>query len=142
MGKFVAEAAVKNLIRAYIPVRNARVAILGITFKENCPDSRNSKVLDIYNELIEYRIQPIIIDPVADAHEVKKLYGLELSDYDALANIDAVIIAVSHDCFKTIEKEKIEKAFNKKNNKKIVMDLKGILNKEDYSSKQFIYWRL
>ena len=93
MGKYVAESLVKNLIKAEIPVRNARVAILGFTFKENCPDTRNTKVIDIVNELKEYGIDPIIADPEADAAEAKALYGVELVDINKVKNCDAVILA-------------------------------------------------
>ena len=78
MGKYVAESLVKNLIKADLSVKNARVAILGFTFKENCPDTRNTKVIDIYKELQEYGITPIVVDPAADAAEAERLYGITL----------------------------------------------------------------
>ena len=84
MGKYVAESMVKNLIKADIPVKRARVAILGFTFKENCPDTRNTKVIDIYRELGEYGIRPVVVDPAADAEEAKHLYGITFETMDAV----------------------------------------------------------
>ena len=99
MGKYVAESTVKNLIRADIPVKKAKVAILGFTFKENCPDTRNTKVIDIYKELGEYGIHPVVVDPAADAGEAKNLYGISFEGMDAVKNMDAVIVAVAHKQF-------------------------------------------
>ena len=102
MGKYVAENVVKNLIAADKSVRNARVAILGFTFKENCPDTRNSKIIDIVNELREYGIEPIIADPTADADEAKRLYGIEFVEMNTVKNMDAVVLAVAHTEFKAL----------------------------------------
>ena len=104
MGKYVAENCVKSLIAADKPVKGARVAVLGFTFKENCPDTRNSKVMDIVNELQEYGITPVITDPVADAEEAKRIYGLDFDTMDAekIRDMDAVILAVAHDEFKAL----------------------------------------
>ena len=96
MGKYVAESLVKEMIANDIPVRHAKVAILGFTFKENCPDTRNTKVIDIYNELGEYGITPIVVDPAADAEEAKHLYGIEFQGMEDLKDLDALIIAVKH----------------------------------------------
>ena len=96
MGKYVAENVVKNLIKANISVKQAQVVILGFTFKENCPDTRNTKIIDIVKELEEYGINPIITDPIADAKEAKQLYGVEFVPIDEIQEMDAVIIAVAH----------------------------------------------
>ena len=138
MGKYVAENCVKNLIAADKPVRGAKVAVLGFTFKENCPDTRNSKVWDIVNELKEYGIDPLISDPVADAPEAKKIYGVEFEDMDAIADMDAVILAVAHDEFKKLDKADVDKLFG--NGKKVLLDVKGILNPADYED--YSIWRL
>ena len=142
MGKYIAESAVKRLIANDIPVKNAKVAILGFTFKENCPDTRNTKIIDIYNELGEYGITPIVVDPQADADEAKKLYGIEFDSMDAVKDMDAVIMAVAHDDFKAYKPADIAKFFNAKHNTKVFMDLKGIYNLEDYKTPEFDYWRL
>lgn len=138
MGKYVAENCVKNLIAADKPVRNARVAILGFTFKENCPDTRNSKVWDIVNELKEYGIEPVIADPVADIEEAKRIYGISFSSMDEVKDMDAVILAVAHDEFKKLEKTNLDKLFG--SGQKVLLDVKGILSPADY--KDYSFWRL
>ena len=104
----------KDLIKADKNIRGAKVAILGITFKENCPDTRNSKVVDIIKELKEYEINPIVVDPVADKDEAKRLYGIELDTMDKLVDLDALIIATSHEEFKTITMKEFDKMFKDK----------------------------
>ena len=142
MGKYIAESLVKRLIAADVAVKNAKVAILGFTFKENCPDTRNTKVIDIYKELTEYGIHPVVVDPQADADEAKRLYGIEFDSLDAVKDMDAVIIAVAHEDFKDYKPADIAKFFNKDNKVKVFMDLKGMYNLEDYSGADFDYWRL
>lgn len=142
MGKYCAESLVKLLIRNDIPVKGARVAILGFTFKENCPDTRNTKVIDIVKELQEYGINPIIVDPVGDRNEAKRLYNIELKGLCALENLDALMIAVCHMQFMNLKKEEIASYFNIKNKSKILADVKGIYNKKDYESDGWDYWRL
>lgn len=142
MGKYCAESLVKLLIRNDIPVKGARVAILGFTFKENCPDTRNTKVIDIVKELQEYGINPIIVDPVGDRNEAKRLYNIELKGLCALENLDALMIAVCHTQFMYLNKEEIISYFNTKNKTKILADVKGIYNKKDYESAGWDYWRL
>lgn len=139
MGKYVAENTVKNLIKADKNIRSAKVAILGITFKENCPDTRNSKVIDIIKELKEYEIAPIVVDPVADKDEAKRLYGIELDTMDKLVNLDALIIATSHEEFKAITMEDYDKMFK---DKKVIVDVKGILDRKEYQKANYNYWRL
>lgn len=142
MGRYVAEAAVKNLIKADIQVKGARVGILGFTFKENCPDTRNTKVIDIYRELGEYGITPVVVDPAADAGEAKNLYGITFETMEAVRDMDAVIIAVAHDEFLSLNKEKINSFYRASHSKKVLMDLKGLLDRKEYLSEDFIYWRL
>lgn len=142
MGRYVAEAAVKNLIKADIQVKGARVGILGFTFKENCPDTRNTKVIDIYRELGEYGITPVVVDPAADAGEAKNLYGITFETMKALKDMDAVIIAVAHDEFLSLNKEKINSFYRASHSKKVLMDLKGLLDRKEYLPEEFIYWRL
>ncbi len=141
MGKYVAENLVKSLIKADKHVKGARVAMLGLTFKENCPDTRNTRVVDIVNELKEYGIDPILIDPVADSAEAKREYGITLHDIKDLKDVDALIIAVAHDAFSNLTQEKISEMFVKED-KKVLLDIKGILNREEYEDAGYIYWRL
>lgn len=138
MGKYVAENCVKKLIAAGKAVKGAKVAILGFTFKENCPDTRNTKVIDIVNELKEYGITPTIADPEADAIDAKRMYGVEFSDISSLKSMDAVILAVAHEGFKKLTKSEIDGLFGK--GKKVLLDVKGILDPKEY--KDYLFWRL
>lgn len=140
MGKYVAENAVKNLIKAGKAVRNARVAILGFTFKENCPDTRNTKVIDIVNELKEYGIAPVIADPQADADEAKRLYGIEFVDADGIKNMDAVVLAVAHTEFRGYTMDMVNSLFGE--GKKVLLDIKGLLDRNEYEQAGYLYWRL
>lgn len=142
MGKYVAENLVKNLIKADIPVKSAKVAILGFTFKENCPDTRNTKVIDIYKELQEYGITPMVVDQAADAAEAKRLYGITFNTMEDIKEMDAVIVAVSHKQFLTLDKEKISSLYSKAHAKKVLVDIKGIFDRKEYSTEDYIYWRL
>ena len=140
MGKYVAENCVKNLIKCEKTVKNAKVAILGFTFKENCPDTRNSKIYDIVKELREYGIEPIIADPTADAAEAKRLYGIDFVDISTIKSMDAVILAVAHDEFSKFTMEEIDKLFGK--GQKVLLDIKGLLNRTEYEKAGYCYWRL
>ena len=140
MGKFIVENVVKKLIKADKHVKHARVAILGFTFKENCPDTRNSKVFDIVSELREYGIEPVIADPTADAAEAKRLYDVEFKDVDNITNMDAVILAVAHDKFASFSMSDVDRFFGE--GKKILIDVKGVLNRHEYEDAGYSYWRL
>ena len=140
MGKYVAENLVKSLIKAGKPVRDAKVAILGFTFKENCPDTRNSKVFDIVKELREYSIEPIVADPVADSDEAEKLYGIKFTDVSEIKEMDGVILAVAHVEFGNITLDEMNKICA--GNPKVLLDIKGILNRKEYEKAGYCYWRL
>lgn len=142
MGKYVAENTVKNLIKADASIKNAKIAILGFTFKENCPDTRNTKIIDIYNELREYGITPIIADPEADADEAKRLYGIEFVDINNIKDCDAVILAVAHEQFKAVSMADFEKMFKHNENANVLVDIKGLLDRKEYENAGYIYWRL
>lgn len=140
MGKYVAENVVKNLIAADKAVKNAKVAVLGFTFKENCPDTRNTKIIDIVNELREYGIEPVIADPTADVAEAKRLYGVEFVDIDTVRGMDAVVLAVAHEEFSHFTVEEMKKFYGE--GKKILLDIKGLLNRKEYTEAGYRYWRL
>ncbi len=143
MGRYVAESLVKDLIKADIAVKNAKVAILGFTFKENCPDTRNTKVIDIVNELGEYGIKPVVVDPAADAAEAERLYGISFNSMEDIRDMDAVIIAVAHNEFNKLDSSLIDAFFAAGNKKKVLMDLKGICKRADYEGREdYLYWRL
>lgn len=143
MGKYVAESTVKNLIKADVSIKNAKVAILGFTFKENCPDTRNTKIIDIYNELKEYGITAEIADPTADADEAKRLYGIEFVDMASIKDCDAVILAVAHEQFKDLSAADFDQMFKAGDNaKKVLVDIKGLLDRKAYEAAGYNYWRL
>ncbi len=140
MAKYVAENVVKNLIKADKTVKSAKVAILGFTFKENCPDTRNTKIIDIVKELNEYGISPVITDPTADADEAKRLYGVEFTQMDSIKNMDAIVLAVAHTEFSKLAMADIDKLYNC--GKKVLLDIKGLLNRTEYETAGYSYWRL
>ncbi len=141
MGKYVAECLVKNLIKAGISVSNADVAILGFTFKENCPDTRNTKVIDIVRELREYGIEPVIADPEADSAEAHALYGIDFVSLNDVKSCDAVILAVCHKAFEELKENDFSAMF-KQGQKKVLSDVKGMLDRREFEEKGYIYWRL
>ena len=100
MGAFIAQKLIKMLVAADKPVKNARVAILGMSFKENVPDLRNSRTADIYHELRAFGISPIVHDPLADAEECLHEYGIHLSQWEEIRDLDAIVCAVRHDFYK------------------------------------------
>lgn len=140
MGKYVAENVVKSLIAANKPVKNARVAILGFTFKENCPDTRNTKIMDIIDELREYGIEPIVADPQADADEALRLYGVSFVDMSTLGRMDAVVLAVAHEQFKELTMQQMDHLYGE--GQKVLLDLKGLLDRKAYEAAGYLYWRL
>lgn len=143
MGKFVADAIIKKLILANKVVRQAKVVILGLTFKENTPDTRNSKVVDIIDSLREYGIEPIIVDPEADADEAKHEYGIDLVDIKNVHNADCLVLAVAHDTFRKLSWNEIDALYgNFENKDKVLIDVKSILDRKEIEEKGYSYWRL
>ena len=143
MGAFVADAIIKKLILANKMVKKSKVVILGITFKENCPDTRNSKVVDIIKRLNEYGIEPIVVDPQADAADAKHEYGVELVDLDTVKEADCLVFAVAHDEFKSMCLEQIDALFGEyPNDEKVIVDVKSILDKAAIERTGYSYWRL
>ncbi|KRN66408.1 nucleotide sugar dehydrogenase [Carnobacterium maltaromaticum] len=140
MGKYVVENAVKELINADTLVKTSRVGIFGFTFKENCPDTRNTRVIDIYTELSEYGVTPLVYDPEADQEEVEKEYKIKLATIEEMEKLDAIIIAVNHTKFSEYTTDKWLSFFKK--DKKIILDIKGMLDKEEFLDKNVSYWRL
>ncbi len=142
MGKYVAESLIKSLIRADIPVKNAGVAVLGFTFKENCPDTRNTKVIDIVKELREYGIEPLIADPQADAAEAERLYGISFVEMEEIRDVDAVILAVSHKEFEKLSPDTLNGFYKKEAARRVLADIKGMLDREKFEEAGYLYWRL
>jgi UDP-N-acetyl-D-galactosamine dehydrogenase len=143
MGRYVVENLIKNLIRADVPVKDAKVAILGFTFKENVPDTRNTRVIDIVNELKEYGVNPMIADPEADAAEAKHEYGIVFDSIEDIKDMDAIVVAVGHDHFLNFTQEDFNKMFKDGSNKrKVLLDIKGFLDRKEYEVAGYKYWRL
>ena len=143
MGAFVADAAIKQLVLAGKVVRDAKVVILGLTFKEDCPDTRNSKVIDIVKRLEEYGIRPVIVDPQADASEAKREYGIDLTPLEEVHDAVCVILAVAHREFKAMTIDQLDKLFaDAPNDQKVVVDVKSILDKQTLENAGYRFWRL
>lgn len=141
MGEFVADATIREMVQAGLAPAKARVGVLGITFKENCPDVRNSKVNDILNRLNQYEINPLVCDPWADALDAKASYGVDLVSLNDIKELDALIVAVAHDKFVEMNSEDIKGLFaSKPNSEKVLVDVKSILDKSDFED--YRYWRL
>lgn len=142
MGAYVAQELVRKMIHADVKVKDAAVLVLGLTFKGNCPDTRNTKVIDILNELGSYEIHTSVYDPVADKAEAKREYGIDLVSKAELKDFDAVLVAVDHDDFKEYSVEDIKAMYSDKNENKILFDVKGIYDKDEFEKAGFNYWRL
>jgi UDP-N-acetyl-D-glucosamine/UDP-N-acetyl-D-galactosamine dehydrogenase len=143
MGEFIADAIIKKLIIANKVVNQSKVVILGLTFKENCPDTRNSKVMDIITRLKEYNIVPLVVDPQADAEDVKNEYGIELVKLEEVKDADCMVFAVAHNEFKSMTMDKIDELFKAcHNQEKIIIDVKNILDRRDVENYGYVYWSL
>jgi UDP-N-acetyl-D-galactosamine dehydrogenase len=164
MGKYVAENTVKKMIKANKQINGSRVAVFGVTFKENCPDVRNTKVVDIIRELEEYGVEVRVVDPIADQGDLWREYGIKTYQTEEIVNVDAVIFAVPHDEFKGIKLESVKKMFGPKEtttpfswnevavtaeenrdqarNEYVLVDVKGFFNRQRAEEMGFIYWRL
>ena len=140
MGQYVTESLIKLMAKSGVPISGAKVAVLGLTFKENCPDTRNSRVVDIIHELHEYGIEPVVCDDVADKDGAEREYGLELTAFERVKNCDAVILSVAHDEFKALSRSDFDALY--KNETKILLDVKGILDRKTFESAGYKYWRL
>ncbi|WP_338951473.1 nucleotide sugar dehydrogenase [Fusobacterium nucleatum] len=141
MAKFVAEKTIKKLINANIRVKGADILVMGLTFKENCPDLRNSKVNDIILELKEYGVNVHVVDPIAEKVEAKKEYGIELENLKDIKNMDAIIVAVGHKEYRGMDIKELHQYYNEVYNKPLLVDVKSIFDKEK-AGKEYDYWRL
>ena len=140
MGKFVAENTVKQLIKADKQIKGAKALIMGITFKEDVPDTRNTKVADIISELSEYGIKVYVTDPVADREEVMREYAIDLQDFDEVNGIDAIILAVAHKQYREIPLERLKEKYS--NGTKVLVDVKSIISPKEAERQGFLYWSL
>lgn len=144
MGEFIADKVLKELVLTGKNPKEANVVILGITFKEHTPDTRNSKVDDIIIRLREYNINPVVVDPWANAKDAKHEYNVDLTDLQEVKDADCIVFAVGHNEFKNMSLNDIEGLFSSElsNNEKIVIDVKSILDKKQFIDKGYRFWRL
>ena len=144
MGAFVADAAIKQMIEAGMAPKKATVVILGITFKENCPDTRNSKVVDIINRLKEYDIHPVVTDPWADAAVAEHEYGVTLTDFDKIPKADCVIVAVGHNEFRSLSMMQLKGLFKSDlpDSEKVLIDVKSLYRMDELKASGMRFWRL
>lgn len=143
MGQFVADAAIKNMIAVGQAPKHSKVVILGLTFKENCPDTRNSKVDDIIKRLAEYEISPIVVDPWASERDAMHEYGVTLTKLEDVNDADCVIVAVAHNEFRALSLAEIKKLFkDSPDAQKVLLDVKGLYKVSDLKASGMRYWRL
>lgn len=143
MGAYIADAAVKQMIAAGQAPRKSKVVILGLTFKENCPDTRNSKVGDIIKQLNEYDIEPVVVDPWASADDALREYGVTLTRMEDVTGADCVIVSVAHNEFKMLSLDEIKKLFKAgTDDEKVLIDVKGIYKIDELKASGIKWWRL
>ncbi|HOA79826.1 MAG TPA: nucleotide sugar dehydrogenase [Defluviitaleaceae bacterium] len=155
MGKYVAENVVKKMIKANIQINGSKVAIFGVTFKENCPDVRNTKVVDIIRELEEYGVSIFVVDPLVNNEELFREYGISLCNINEIRDMDAIIFAVPHEEFKSLKLERVKKMYRQNSNSYnmnhvattmgqgiVLIDIKGLFDKKEAEELGFLYWRL
>ena len=144
MGAYVADAAIKQMIEAGLAPKKATVVILGITFKENCPDTRNSKVVDIINRLKEYEINPVVTDSWADVDVAKHEYGVDLVPFDQIPKADCVIVAVGHNEFRSMSMLQLKELFKSelKDDEKVLVDVKSLYRMDELKASGMRFWRL
>lgn len=142
MGAFVADNIVKQLILAKKDVRSAKIFFLGLTFKENCPDTRNSRIIDIINRLKEYEIEVGVVDPWADKEAARHEYGVDLLPLEAVQEADCVVLCVAHREFVAMSKEQIAAFYNHKEGRKVFIDVKSVFEPADFPQDEYAYWSL
>jgi UDP-N-acetyl-D-galactosamine dehydrogenase len=139
MGKFIAEQTVKQMIKQGSHINGAKVAVLGLTFKEDCPDLRNSRVIDVINELKEYGLNVLVHDPLADKEESQKEYGIELSEWKDITDVDAMVLCVSHKSYLELKPSDYAEKFA---SCRFISDVKSILDVKQYNDSGIHIWRL
>lgn len=142
MGKYVADAAIKKMIEAGQAPKKSKVVILGLTFKENCPDTRNSKVDDIIKRLNEFGIKPDVVDPWASERDALNEYGVVLTKLEDVHDADCVIVAVAHNEFRDLTLDEMKKFFKQEAGEKVIIDVKGLYKIDDLNKSGLSWWRL
>ncbi|MFS0781163.1 nucleotide sugar dehydrogenase [Bacillus sp. 1P06AnD] len=141
MGAYISQHIIKQMVRLKMDSTNLKVGILGITFKEDCPDIRNTKVKDIIDELKAYNIHPLVMDPLADQEYVQKEYDIDLCEMEDMKNMNIIVIAVPHQLFREMDIADFERMFDR-TQPKLLIDIKGAYNKEEFQENGYYYWRL
>jgi UDP-N-acetyl-D-galactosamine dehydrogenase len=143
MSVFVKDSIIKELILANKKVKEVKVAFLGVTYKENCPDIRNSKIVDIMDHLHPYGVNPLVVDPVACPIEVKRELAIDLVSLGELSNLDCLVLAVTHDIFRSLTIEELKPLFGDfPRDEKVIIDIRGLLNMDEVTNHGFRYWRI
>lgn len=143
MGRYIADSTVKAMIKVGQAPKKSKVAILGLTFKENCPDTRNSKVDDIVKRLNEYDIEPVVVDPWASERDAMREYGIKLTPIDKVKDVDCIIVAVAHNEFKQLSLSDVKAMYKSSpDNEKVLIDVKGIYSVKELKESGMTYWRL
>jgi UDP-N-acetyl-D-galactosamine dehydrogenase len=144
MGAFVADAAIKEMIEAGMAPKKATVVIMGLTFKENCPDTRNSKVVDIIDRLKEYDINPVVTDMWAEPEIAKHEYGVELVKWEDVPKADCVIIAVGHNEYRSMSVMQLKELFKNElaDEEKVLIDVKSLYRMDELKASGMRFWRL
>lgn len=143
ISEFIVDAAIKKMIEAGQAPKKSKVAILGLTFKENCPDIRNSKINDIIKNLNRYGIKPVVVDPWANEKEAMAEYGIELFNMDKITNVDCIIVAVAHEEFRDLKIDELKKHYRPgPDEEKVLIDVKGIYSIKDLEKAGLTWWRL
>lgn len=139
IAKFIVDETIKQLIHLNVLIKGAKIAILGITYKENCPDIRDSRVLDIINAFKAYELELVVLDPIADARAVKKEYGIRLTSWDELSDASAIIVAVAHKQYAEFNKNDFMKKLKKPG---LIMDIKKVIDSELFKNTDITVWSL
>ena len=142
MGAYVADAAIKKMIEVGQAPKKSKVVILGLTFKENCPDTRNSKVDDIIKRLNEYGIEPVVVDPWASERDAMHEYGVTLTKLSDVKDADCIIVAVAHNEFKALKLDDLRKLYKSSSDGKVLIDVKGLYSVSELKKSEFAWWRL
>lgn len=143
MAKFVSEATIKKLIQSNKKIKNSRIGIFGLTFKENCPDIRNSKIIDVIKDLKEYGVETIVVDPWVKKEDAKREFDIDLISLEDVKDLDGIIMAVAHEEFVSLNLDELNSFYKEvEDERKVLIDVKGIYNIDDLNSTDYTWWRL
>ncbi len=142
MSRYVADATVREMLKAGLDVARSNVYLMGMTFKEDCPDVRNSLPVDICHWLTEYGVQPRAVDPVADRADFLRLYGFPLHEIDEVKEADCLVFLVRHECFRTMSEERVAGFFRRDGRARVIIDVKSMFSAAAYRAAGYRYWSL